>query len=233
MAYAFRHREGEEPRPLMLAIAAVTLSTMHQSSLGSLFLLMPDKLNALWWSPIIPVNFFLSSIAAGTALIVLLEMWIAKAYGRAMRIQQLAAMGKVAFWSLLIYQAVRFGDLFYRGQLTSVLSNERSGLFLAEVVFGGLVPLALLATRKLRETPNYLLVGTLLACGGVVFNRMNVVLFAMTLRGAMPQTAPGHYMPSIFEWGISVGLIAATIFLFGLGTRYLPVLPKEQPVSGD
>jgi formate dehydrogenase iron-sulfur subunit len=50
----------------------------------------------------------------------------------------------------------------------------------------------------------------------------------------MPQTTPSTYMPSIFEWGISVGLIATTIFLFGLGARYLPVLPKEeQLVSGD
>ena len=42
---------GEKPVPIMLAIAAVTFSTMHQSSLGSLFLLMPDKLSPLWWSP--------------------------------------------------------------------------------------------------------------------------------------------------------------------------------------
>ena len=41
----------EKPEPILLAIAAVTLSTMHQSSLGSLFLLMPDKLAAQWWSP--------------------------------------------------------------------------------------------------------------------------------------------------------------------------------------
>ena len=63
---AFRAQElkGE---PIMLAIAAVTLSTMHQSSLGSLFLLMPDKLAPQWWSPVMPISFFLSSIAAGTA----------------------------------------------------------------------------------------------------------------------------------------------------------------------
>ena len=66
----------------MLAIAAVTLSTMHQSSLGSLFLLMPDKLAPQWWSPVMPISFFLSSIAAGTSLVILVEMWIAKAWGR-------------------------------------------------------------------------------------------------------------------------------------------------------
>ena len=63
---------------------------------------------------------------------------------------------------------------------------------------------------------------------GIVFNRMNVVVFGMTLKGALPQIGPQPYFPSAVEWGISLGLIAATIFLFGLGVRHLPVLPKEE-----
>jgi formate dehydrogenase iron-sulfur subunit len=228
LAYAFRTKEGEKPVPIMLAIAAVTFSTMHQSSLGSLFLLMPDKLNHLWWSPMMPVSFFLSSIAAGTALMVLIEMWIAKAWKRSLRISQLAAMGKIAFWAMIVYQAVRLGDLAYRGELNLAVGGSKSGLFLAEVLLGGLLPLLLLSTNKLRNNPGVLGLGSALAVAGIVFNRMNVVAFAMTLRGAMPQTAPVHYFPSIFEWGISVGLIAATIFLFGLGVRLMPVLPEEE-----
>jgi len=225
LAYVFRTKPGEKPVPIMLAIAAVTLSTMHQSSLGSLFLLMPDKLNHLWWSPMMPVSFFLSSVAAGTALIVLVEMWVAKVWDRPLRIAQVAAMGKVAFWSMFVYQVVRLGDLAYRGGFQT--GGSKTGLFLAEVLLGGLLPLVLLSTNALRNNPKTLALGCAFAVGGVVFNRMNVVAFGMTLRGAMPQTAPVHYFPSIFEWGISVGLIAATIFLFGLGVRHLPVLPEE------
>jgi formate dehydrogenase iron-sulfur subunit len=66
-----------------------------------------------------------------------------------------------------------------------------------------------------------------------VFNRINVVLLAMNLKGPMPQVAPVSYVPSIFEWGISIGLIAATIFLFGLGARLVPLLPKYGPSHGD
>jgi formate dehydrogenase iron-sulfur subunit len=62
---------------------------------------------------------------------------------------------------------------------------------------------------------------------------MNVVLLAMNLKGPMPQLARASYYPSIFEWGISVGLIAATIFLFGLGARLMPLLPREQAGQGD
>lgn len=55
----------------------------------------------------------------------------------------------------------------------------------------------------------------------------------MNLRGPMPQFAPETYSPSIVEWGISIGLIAAIIFLFGLGARLLPLLPKAPTGSGE
>jgi formate dehydrogenase iron-sulfur subunit len=57
------------------------------------------------------------------------------------------------------------------------------------------------------------------------------VLFAMTFRGRMPWIAAERYAPSIIEWGISIGLIAATIFLFGLAARLTPVLSKPQPAE--
>ena len=73
-----------------------------------------------------------------------------------------------------------------------------------------------------------LLAGALLATLGVILNRVDVVLWAMNLKGPMPQIAPEAYSPTIFEWGISMGLIAATIFLFGLGARLVPLLPKAE-----
>lgn len=231
LAWSFRSR-GKKAEPIMLAIAAVTLSTMHQSSLGSLFLLMPDKLGPQWWSPVMPVSFFLSSIAAGTALVIVIEMWIAKAWKRQLRTTQLAAMGKITFWSLLVYLVFRLGDMVIRGQFGSAFSGRLGVLFAVELLLGG-VPLALLAYRRLRANPAVLFVGALLTVLGVVLNRVNVVLLAMSLKGPMPQIAPQSYSPSIFEWGISIGLIAATIFLFGLGARLVPILPREQVGQGD
>jgi formate dehydrogenase iron-sulfur subunit len=226
LAWAFRPKPGEEPVPIMLAIAAVTLSTMHQSSLGSLFLLMPDKLDRAWWSPVMPVWFFLSSIAAGISLVILVEMWIAKGWGRALRMPQLASLGKLGFWALLVFEAVRVGDLVVRGQLGAAFTGPKAILFAAEILLGGALPLALLSAEKLRENPKALFWGALLACGGVVLDRANVVVFAMGLKGPMP-FAPQPYSPSAFEWGVSIGLIAATIFLFGWAARNLPLLPKE------
>jgi formate dehydrogenase iron-sulfur subunit len=232
MAWAFRAK-GKKAEPIMLAIAAVTLSTMHQSSLGSLFLLMPDKLGPQWWSPVMPISFFLSSIAAGAALVIVVEIWIAKAWKRSLQITQLAALGKITFWSLLVYLLFRLGDMAIRGQFAGAFEGRLGALFATEIVLGGILPLALLARAPQRAQPNLLLLGALLTTLGVVFNRVNVVVLAMQLKGPMPQVAPETYSPSIFEWGISVGLIAATIFLFGLGARLLPLLPKQHAVQGD
>ena len=152
---------------------------------------------------------------------------MAKAWGRSLRMPQLASMGKIGFWALLVFEAVRIGDLAVRGQLGAAFEGAKAPLFAAEILLGGLVPLALLSTAKLRQSRTALFWGSLLACGGVILDRANVVVFAMNLRGPMP-FAPERYIPSAFEWGVSVGLIAATIFLFGWAARNLPVLPKEE-----
>jgi formate dehydrogenase iron-sulfur subunit len=231
LAWVFRE-EGRRGEPIMLAIAAVTLSTMHQSSLGSLFLLMPDQLAPAWWSPVLPVSFFLSSIAAGTALVILMETWIAKGWRRPVPAAALAAMGQITFWSLLVTLVFRLGDMAIRGTLAGAFTGRLGALFAVEIVLGGLVPLVILGRPAFRARPEILYVGALFAALGVVLNRMDVVLFAQTFKGPWPGFRPLSYMPSVAEWGISLGLIAATIFLFGLAARHLPMLTKSEVREG-
>jgi formate dehydrogenase iron-sulfur subunit len=227
LAWLFRARD-QRAEPIMLAIAAVTLSTMHQSSLGSLYLLMPNMLAPQWWSPVMPVYFFLSSIVAGTALVILIDMWISKAWRRPLQMKPLASVGQITFWSLVVYLAFRLGDMAIRGQLAGAFNGWLGLAFAVEILLGGVVPLVLLSRKPFRDRPDVLFAGALLAVLGVVYNRCNVVLFAMTFRGRMPWEAPQSYWPSLVEWSVSLGLIAATIFLFGLGARLFPVLSKPE-----
>ena len=231
LAWMFRARD-QHAEPIMLAIAAVTLSTMHQSSLGSLYLLMPNMLAPQWWSPVMPVSFFLSSIAAGTALVILIDMWIAKGWRRPLEMTRLASVGQIVFWSLLVYLVFRVGDMAIRNQLTGAFAGTLGIAFAAEIIVGGVLPLILLAQKSLRQRPDVLFVASLLAVLGVAYNRMNVVIFAMNFRGRMPWVAAESYVPSIVEWGVSIGLIAATIFLFGLAARHMPVLSRAEPSEG-
>jgi formate dehydrogenase iron-sulfur subunit len=178
-----------------------------------------------------PVSFFLSSIVAGTALVILIEMWIAKGWRRPLEITRLASVGQITLWALVAYLGFRLGDMAIRGQLAGAFAGRLGLAFAAEILVGGVLPLILLARRSLRQRADVLGVASLLAVLGVAYNRMNVVLFAMTFRGRMPWRAAESYLPSIVEWGISIGLIAATIFLFGLAARLMPVLTKTQPIE--
>ena len=231
LAWLFRKRD-KSFEPIMLAIAAVTLSTMHQSSLGSLYLLMPNMLAWQWWSLVMPISFFLSSIVAGSALIILIDMWIAKGWHRPLNMKPLASVGQITFWALVVYLGFRLGDLALRHQIAGALTGRLGAAFAAEILLGGILPLILLARKASRNRRDLLFAAALLAVLGVVYNRVNVVLFAMTFQGRMPWGAPETYAPSIFEWGVSIGLIAATIFLFGLGARLMPVLAKPEPSEG-
>jgi len=232
LAWVFRPREGEQPVPVMLALAGVIFSTLHQSSLGTLFLLMSDKLSHLWWSPILPVNFFLSALAGGTALLVITEIWIANAYRRALPMPQLSLLGKISFWALAAFEVVRVMDLIQRGQLPAAIRGTSGALFVTEVLLGGVLPLALLSSERMRRRPVTLGFGVFFTLAGVIFDRMNVVVLGMDLKGPMPQIAPAHYAPSIFEWTMAMGASAATIFVFGYAARRLPILTKEQ-AAGD
>src|SRR6187397_904629 len=144
LAWVFRARD-QKAEPIMLAIAAVTLSSMHQSSLGSLYLLMPNMLAPQWWSPVMPISFFLSSIAAGTALVVLIDMWIAKGWRRPLEMVRLASVGQITFWALFVYLAFRLGDMAVRGQLAGAFGGKFGMMFAAEILLGGVLPLVLLA----------------------------------------------------------------------------------------
>lgn len=230
VAWRFRERRGKF-EPVILAIAAGTLSTMHQSSLGSLFLLMPDQVPAQWWSPVMPVSFFLSSIPAGLSLIVLAVMWISKAWGRQLRMVPLASLGQITFWTLLVYTGFRLGDMALRGGFDGAFAGRDGALFGIEVVLGGIVPLLLLSRAGWRNSPALLFTATFLTLGGVILNRVNVVILTMRLKGPMPWTAPSEYTPSFVEWGLSIGLLTATVLLFNAGIRWLPLLPKYGDVA--
>ena len=110
-----------------------------------------------------PVSFFLSSIVAGSALVILIDMWIAKGWRRAVDETALASVGQITFWSMLVYLAFRLGDMALRGQLAGAFSGSMGLAFAAEIVLGGFVPLALLSAGRSGPARHALLGG---AAGG-------------------------------------------------------------------
>jgi len=213
--------------PILAVIAAVAFSSMHQSSLGSLFLLMPDKLSHIWWSPILPLYFFVSSIVGGLATTIVLVALTDWAFGRKQQTEVLAGLARILAGVLAAYLALRLGDLAVRGQLGPAFAQP---YFLTEVAVGAILPLALLVPLS-RKTGAVFVLG-LLTMGGIVMNRLCVVLLGMNLNGPTPGGSPATYVPSPVEIVLSVSLIAALFFFYLLGVRLLPILPRNGDDEG-
>jgi Ni/Fe-hydrogenase subunit HybB-like protein len=204
-----------------LVIAGVLLSTLHQSSLGSLYLIVPEKLNALWYSPLLPVFFFISAVAVGLAMVIF-ESWMSsKAFHKQLELPLLRSLGRVLLVVLGVYAVLRFEDLYNRGVLPALLhSTYETELFLLEVVIGLMLPIALLANPRIRATAGGLYLSAVLVVLGFVTNRLNVSITGM--EGA----AGVHYIPKWTELAVTGSIIGAGFAIFALAVKYLPIFPE-------
>jgi Ni/Fe-hydrogenase subunit HybB-like protein len=117
---------------------------------------------------------------------------------------------------------LRFEDLLHRGALKLALQpGYEMYLFWLEVSLAIIVPLALLTSRKVRESSGGLYLVSVLVLLGFITNRMNVSITGF-------ETAAGaHYIPKWTELAVTGAIIAAGFALFGLAVKYLPIFPPE------
>ncbi len=209
------------------AIAAVTLSSLHQSTLGTLYLNMPHRLQALWFTPLLPVLFFVSAVMVGLSMGAL-------GYRLASRLRRAPTEARVfrglahgAGWVALAYLALKFGDWIVSGELAGLLRfDAMSRLMWVEL---GLVILGvvLVQTPRLRHNDRSLTLGLALLAAAALANRFSATLFAQTVADA---TA---YTPHIAEWLSTLGVIAAALLAWLLAIRYLAVFePQAQSQRG-
>ncbi|RPH55159.1 Ni/Fe-hydrogenase cytochrome b subunit, partial [bacterium] len=105
-----------------LVIVGVLLSTLHQSSLGSLYVIAPDKLHGLWYSPLLPVFFFVSAVAGGLAMTIFESFMSYRAFGKRLEPELLSGLARVAVVVLGVYALLKVQDLAGRGALGLVLT---------------------------------------------------------------------------------------------------------------
>jgi Ni/Fe-hydrogenase subunit HybB-like protein len=119
-------------------IAGALLSTLHQSSLGSFYLIVPTKLHALWYTPMLPVIFFLSAFTVGFAVVIAESRLSSKATGHRLEMPILMDVARALLASLGVYAAARIFDLWNRGVLAEAFRPTReASLFLLELALGG------------------------------------------------------------------------------------------------
>ncbi len=204
-----------------LYVAGVILSTLHQSSLGSLFLIMPTKLHPLWYTPILPVLFFLSALTVGTAMVMVEAILSSKLMRRGLELDLLSRLGRWLAVLDLFYVVVRLQDLGKRGAWEHVVSGSFESVFFIVEMLLFIVPLFLLFSNRARRKRGPLGAAAFMVVLGLILNRINVTLVG-TMRGA-----GASYLPNWQEVWVSAFVVVCGALAFGLIARLLPVFPAE------
>jgi len=207
-----------------LVIVGVVLSTFHQSSLGTLYLIVPGKLHALWYTPVLPVIFFFSSVMVGIAMVIVESHLSARAFGRHLEMPLLTELGRILVAVLGVYLVLRVFDLAHRGVIGQAFGlSYEALLFQIEFAVGLLLPFVLLAIPKVRANTHGLYGSALLVVLGFIAHRLNVSITGF--EGAQG----GRYIPSLGEALITLMMIAIGFAAFRFCVRTFNVYPEETP----
>ncbi|MHB8193265.1 MAG: NrfD/PsrC family molybdoenzyme membrane anchor subunit [Bellilinea sp.] len=201
-----------------LIIAGITLSTMHQSTLGTMLTPLVDKIHPLWYSPLFPLYFFMTAIVAGLAMTVFESYHSSRTYGYPFEIKILASLTKAIPWVLGSYFVIRTGELFVTGDWRYLLEGGAPAVMYAiEMIGGVLIPFIYFADSRMRNDIHGITWGAFFAMGGLILNRVNSALIFMD--GSV-------YMPSWQEVAVTVGLTCLGLIMFDAAVRFLPMFPE-------
>jgi Ni/Fe-hydrogenase subunit HybB-like protein len=207
----------------VLIVLGILLSTLHQSSLGSLYLIMPSKLHPFWYSPALPFFFFGSAVAVGLAMTIFESTQSAKAFGRQLELPVLVTLGGALLVALWVNALLRFEDYFHRGLLRAIFKPSYEAYFLwLELGLTFVIPITILSFKKARLSPQWLYLASIFTVLGFITNRLNIALIGF-------ETYVGHhYVPKWTEFSITLMIIAMGFALFGVAVKYLPIFGEEQ-----
>ncbi len=228
----------------VLSVVGITLSSLHHTSLGSLFLVTPQRLHPLWYSTWLPLLFIVSAMGAGMMVVVLVTTLWCRLYephafapppsprhrvehGKGAtgpvpvamkRITELGSLATVAAGVLALFVVLKVVDLYRTGAWAELLAGTwESVLWLAEITLIGLLPVGLMLSPRRRRSPGWITAAALAAALGLVLNRLDVGIFGYL------RDARAVYVPSLAEWAVSLGLIAATGLVFLAVAERFPV----------
>ena len=231
MPAAFKQRYGLDKlqaflkRYMYVLIAlGVLLPTMHQSSLGSVLLILGSKLSPLWYTIWLPLLYLMSALTMGYGVVMLEATLVQRAFKTPLEVALFARLTRVMTGLLVGYLVLRWGDLLYHGHLGRAFAGDWDGnLFLVETVLFLVPVFVLLSRRRANQRWQFLAAISLLA-GGSLY-RLDSYLMAVQ---------PGNgwtYFPSAPELMITIGVVCLEIMLYLLFIKTLPVLPGSAAES--
>jgi len=166
--------------------------------------------------------FLLSAIVVGFPVAIVVSIYGSWALRLRPDMRMLGNLAKYVPFFLSIYLGFKIGDMLIRRSY--VYLNEgsiQSTMFVVEMVLGLVIPLIMMVFHSVRKSPRWLCVASVLVMCGVIVNRANVYLI-----GYQPPYTTKVYVPSITEWGLTLGTVAGMLLCWRVIVTYLPVVSK-------
>jgi Ni/Fe-hydrogenase subunit HybB-like protein len=205
----------------LLIILGVVVSTLHQSSLGSVVLIAKYRIDPLWWSPWLPLMFLVSAIAVGYPMVVI-ESWISsRAFGRRVEIDLLSGLARITPWVLGFYMILKVYDLIAAGEVGLLFASVWGLVWIVENLLFAVIPFLMLIRPSVRRSLKGLLTASIMMVTGLILNRLATYLLTYAPR-------PGFdYFPTLSELLITAMMIALLFVGYKVAANYLPVLSRE------
>ena len=218
---------------LGVVVFGITLSLLHQSGLGALYLMARDKIHPLWYSEFIPIVFFVSSIFAGLSMVIFEGSISQKVFrhrvGRKLHASHddiVVGLGRICGMTMFVYLFLQI-LVFTHGRRWEYMGTGWGAWYLVEML--GLVALpAVLFIRGYRnwDIPT-IRAASLLTLVGIVVNRLNVSVIAYKWYATV------RYVPSWMEIVVSLAVIAAELWVFRWIVNRMPVLGPSVELVQD
>jgi len=220
---------------MLLTIFGVVLSTLHQSSLGALFLIAPSKLHPLWYSSYIPIYFFVTSIIAGLSMVIFESALSYRHFKDKMDPAHLAekdtialGFGKAAAFVLAGYFLIKVLGIAVDNNW-HYLSTGYGAWFLVELLGFVALPCFLYAVgardrnlKLIRWTAGWTVLG-------IVVNRFNVSMVAFNWH--LPSSE--RYFPHWAEIGISIFIVTIGVLVFRFIVTRMPIFYEHPDYKGS
>ena len=208
---------------LATVILGITLSLLHQSGLGALFLMAKPKIHPLWWSEFIPILFFVSSIYAGLAMIVFEGTISHRVFRKLIDADSHHAFNDIIFGLAKGAAIVMFVYYFFKALL--FIHDKQWGLvndgwgywYLLEVLGFVLVPAFMFAFGYRNRSINIIKIASVMALLGVILNRLNVSIISFKWYAEV------HYYPSWQEIVVTLMIIFTEIWILRWVVTRMPV----------
>jgi len=201
----------------------VLLPMMHQSSLGTMLVVMGSQVNPLWQTPLQPAIYLLTAIVIGYGVVLFEACVASSAYRRSHEVHLLDPLAKIMLGVLAVYLLVRVGDLTARGAWGAAFGFSGVALSFWVENLAFLAPFVLIGSTQARRNPrNLFLAGIAIMLGGILL-RLNGFMI-----GYQHHTGSGwSYFPSFGEIMVTTGMFAIEVLGYIIITRRFPVLPRE------